>query len=241
MSRNYELMREMDGNQAVSSSRSIGRAFIPGGRCNRALPRQLAGDVMEDLVQRVFLQTKQKQPRMVVFAAIDHGNGCSQIAASVAAALAANTRGVVCLVEGNFRSPGLPGMLGMTNRHGLTDSLLEEGSIQSFIEPIWSGSLWLLSSGSLGANSPSLLTSERMRERFAELRKTFDFLIVDAPPLSRYADAITLGQLSDGMVLVLEAEFTRRNTTLAAAKKVRSSRIQVLGAVLNKGTLPVPR
>jgi Mrp family chromosome partitioning ATPase len=132
-------------------------------------------------------------------------------------------------------------MLGMTNHHGLTDSLLEEGSIQSFIEPIWSGSLWLLSSGSLGANSPSLLTSERMRERFAELRKTFDFLVVDAPPLSRYADAIALGQLSDGMVLILEAGSTRRNTTLAVAKKVRSSRIQVLGAVLNKGTLPVPR
>ena len=239
MSRNYELMREMDGNQVLSPGRSIGQAFIPAERCSRALPCQVAGDLMEDLVQRVFLQTNQ--PRMVVFAAVDHGNGCSQIAASVAAVLAENTRGVVCLVEGNFRSPGLPRMLGMTSHHGLTDSLLEEGSIQSFIEPIWSGSLWLLSSGSLGANSPSLLTSERMRERFAELRKMFDFLIVDAPPLSRYADAIALGQISDGMVLVLEEGSTRRSTTLAAAKKVRSSRIQVLAAVLNKGTLPVPR
>jgi succinoglycan biosynthesis transport protein ExoP len=241
MSRNYELMREMDGNQALSSSRSIGPAFIPGERCSGALPRQLAGDLMEDLVQRVFLQTKQKQPRMAVFAAIDHGNGCSQTAASVAAALAANTRGVVCLVEGNFRSPGLPKMLGMTNHHGLTDSLLEEGSIQSFVEPIWSGSLWLLSSGSLGASSPRLLTSERMRDRFVELRNTFDFLIVDAPPLSRYADAIALGQLSDGMVLILEAGSTRRRTTRTAVDRVRSSRIQILGAVLTKGEFPVAR
>ena len=154
MSRNYELMREMDGIQVLSSSRSIEPAFIPGERYSRPLPRQLDGDLMEDLVQQVFLQAKEKQPRMVVFAAVDHGNGCSQTAASVAAALATNTRGVVCLVEGNFRSPGLPKMLGMTNRQGLTDSLLEEGSIQSFVEPIWSGSLWLLSSGSLGAGFP---------------------------------------------------------------------------------------
>jgi receptor protein-tyrosine kinase len=224
----------MDGDQVLSSSRTIGPAFIPGERCSRDVPRQLAEDLMKDLVQQVFLQTEQKQPRMVVFAAIDHGNGCSQIAASVAAALATNTRGVVCLVEGNFRSPGLPKMLGMTNHHGLTDSLLEDGSIQSFVEPIWSGSLWLLSSGSPGASSPSLLTSERMRERFAELRRTFDFLIVDAPPLAMYPDAIALGQLSDGMVLILEAGSTRRRTTRTAVDRVRSSRIQILAAVLNK-------
>jgi polysaccharide biosynthesis transport protein len=241
MSRNYELMREMDAYQDLASSRSIGPAFIPGERFSGGLPRQSGGDLMGDLVQQVFLQTNQKQPRMVVFAAVDHGNGCSQTAASVAAALAANTRGVVCLVEGNFRSPGLPKMLGMTNHHGLTDSLLEEGSIQSFVEPIWSGSLWLLASGSLGASSPSLLTSERMRDRFVELRNTFDFLIVDAPPLSRYADAIALGQLSDGMVLVLEAGSTRRRTTRTAVDRVRSSRIQILGAVLTKGSLPVRR
>ncbi len=241
MSRNYELMREMDGIQVLSSSRSIEPAFIPGERYSRPLPRQLDGDLMEDLVQQVFLQAKEKQPRMVVFAAVDHGNGCSQTAASVAAALATNTRGVVCLVEGNFRSPGLPKMLGMTNRQGLTDSLLEEGSIQSFVEPIWSGSLWLLSSGSLGAGFPSLLTSERMRDRFVELRRTFDFLIVDAPPISRYADAIALGQLSDGMVLILESGSTRRRATRTAVDRVRSSRIQILGAVLTKGSLPVPR
>ena len=241
MSRNFELMREMEGFQVLPSSRNIGPAFIPGEPFSRALPRQLAGDLTEDLVQQVFLQTKQKQPRMVVFAAVDHGNGCSQIAASAAAALAANTRGVVCLVEGNFRSPGLLKMLGMSNHHGLTDSLLEEGSIQSFVEPIWSGCLWLLSSGSLGASSPSLLKSERMRERFAELRETFDFLIVDAPPLSRYADAIALGQLSDGMVLVLEAGSTRRDTAFSAAKKLRSFKVEVLGAVLNKGEFQDPR
>ena len=42
MSRNYELMREIDGIQVLPSSRSIEPAFIPGELCSRALPRQLA-------------------------------------------------------------------------------------------------------------------------------------------------------------------------------------------------------
>ena len=147
---------------------------------------------------------------MVVFAGIDHGNGCSQIATSVAETLAGNAPGAVCLVEANFRSPALPGMLGTTNYHGLTDALLEEGSIRSFIKPVCNDRLWLLSSGPLAADSPNLLSSERMKARSAELRQEFDFVIVDAPPMTRYADAIALGQLSDGIVLVLEAESTRQ-------------------------------
>jgi receptor protein-tyrosine kinase len=99
------------------------------------------------------------------------------------------------------------------------------------------GCLWLLSSGPVAADSPNLLAAERMRARFAELRAEFNFVIVDAPPLSRYADAIALGQLSDGMVLVLEAGSTRQDAALTAVRYVRSSRIQVLGAVLNKGTV----
>ena len=51
---------------------------------------------------------------------------------------------------------------------------------------------------------------------------------------------IALGRLSDGMVLVLEAGSTRQDAALTAVQNVRSSRIQVLGAVLNKGVVRIP-
>ena len=240
MSKNYELMREIEQSQALLSNYSIEPAFTAGKSGGRGFPRQLASDLMAGLVQRVFLQPDQKPPRMVVFAAIDHGNGCSLVAASVARALTASAPGAVCLVEANFRSPALPRMLGTTNYRGFTDALLEQGSIRSFMKPMGNGCLWLLSSGPVIADSPKLLAAERTRARFVELRAEFDFVIVDAPPLSRYADAIALGQLSDGMVLVLEVGSTRHDAALTAVQYVRSSRIQVLGAVLNKGMAPIP-
>lgn len=241
MSRNYELMREMEQKQAYLSNYSIEPA-LPAGKSSggSGLPRQLASDLMAGLVQRVFLQPKAGLPRLVVFAAIDPGNGCSLIAASVARALTASAAGAVCLVEANFRSPALPRMLGTTNYHGFTDALLQPGNIRSFMKPMGNGVLWLLSSGPIAADSPKLLVAERTRARFVELRAEFDFVIVDAPPLSRYADAIALGRLSDGMVLVLEAGSTRQDAALAAVQYVRSSQIQVLGAVLNKGVVSIP-
>jgi Mrp family chromosome partitioning ATPase len=239
MSRNYELMREMEQKQALLSNYSI-EPVLTAESGGRGFPRQLASDLMAGLVQRVFLQPEQKPPRMVVFAAIDHANGCSQIAASVARALTASAPGAVCLVEANFRSPALPRMLGTTNYQGFTDALLEQGSIRSFMKPLGNGCLWLLSSGLVTADSPKLLASERTRARFVELRAEFDFVIIDAPPLSQYADAIAMGQLSDGMVLVLEAGSTRQDAALTAVQYVRSSRIQVLGAVLNRTQLFAP-
>jgi Mrp family chromosome partitioning ATPase len=89
-------------------------------------------------------------------------------------------------------------------------------------------------------DAPSLLTSERLKNRFADLRKEFDFVLVDAPPLSRYADAITLGQVTDGFVLVLEANATRREVAQMAADSLRAAQIRILGAVLNKRTFPIP-
>ncbi len=240
MSKNYELMREIERDHALLSNDSIEPALTAGKSSGQGFPRQFAGDLIAGLVQRVFLQSAQKPPRMVVFAAIDHGNGCSLIAASVARALTASAPGAVCLVEANFRSPALPRMLGTTNYRGFTDALLEPGSIRSFIKPMGDGCLWLLSSGPLAADSPKLLVAERTRARFVELRAEFDFVIVDAPPLSRYADAIALGQLSDGMVVVLEARSTRQHAALTAVQNVRSSRIQVLGAVLNRTRLFAP-
>jgi capsular exopolysaccharide synthesis family protein len=241
MSRNFDLMQEMEKERAFHSSRIIEAAFpIPGENRDRDADRRLTSDLTLGLVQRIFPQQAQEPPRMVVVAGIDHGNGCSRIASSIAETLAGNARGAVCLVEANFRSPGLPAMLGATNYYGLTDALLEQAPIRSFIKPVCNDSLWLLSSGPLASDSPNLLTSERMKALFAELREEFDFVIVDAPPLTRYADAIALGQLSDGVVLVLEAESTRREAALTAVENLRSSKVPILGAVLNKRRFPIP-
>jgi capsular exopolysaccharide synthesis family protein len=241
MSRDFDVTQGLEREQAFHSNRPVETAFpIPGENHDRNAHRRLASDLTLGLVQRIFLQQTENSPRMVVFAGIDHGNGCSQIAASVAESLAGIAPGCVCLVEANFRSPGLPAMLGTTNHHGLTDALLEEGPVRSFMKPVCNESLWLLPSGPVAADSPNLLASERMKTRSIELRKAFDFVIVDAPPMSRYADAGVLGQLSDGIVLVLEAEYTRRDAARRSVEGLRSSSIQVLGAVLNKRAFPIP-
>jgi Mrp family chromosome partitioning ATPase len=100
--------------------------------------------------------------------------------------------------------------------------------------------VWLLSCGSLTTDSADLLNGDRLRVRFEELRNEFDYLLVDAPSLTRYADATALGRLTDGLVLVLEANSTRKEAALRVMENLRAAQIQVLAAVLNKRTFPIP-
>jgi Mrp family chromosome partitioning ATPase len=85
-----------------------------------------------------------------------------------------------------------------------------------------------------------LLTSEHLRERLAEIREEFHFVIIDAPPLALYSDAIAISGHASGVVLVVEAGASRREAAAAAVENLRMVNIPILAAVLNKRTFPIP-
>ena len=89
-------------------------------------------------------------------------------------------------------------------------------------------------------DSSALLNSELMSARIAELRSEFDYVLIDVPPLNSYSDGLVLAHLSDGLVMVLEANATRREAALRVAENLRAKQVRVLGAVLNKRTFPIP-
>jgi Mrp family chromosome partitioning ATPase len=246
MSKNYELMKLAEigcGDALGVTIAGIGAETTHNSVASTECMTPVEPLVREELlklVQRLFLIPEQAPPKAVMFAAIDARTKCNRLCAITAELLAESVPGSVCLVEGNFRSPSLPGMFGMANHLGLADSLRQDGPIRGFARQLRRGNLWLLSSGSLEEDALNLLNCERMKERIAELRSEFDYLLIDVPPLNVYADAMVFGRLADGVLLVLEANATRRESALRIAQSLRSTRIPVLGAVLNGRTFPIP-
>jgi Mrp family chromosome partitioning ATPase len=249
MSKNFELLQRVSKEREIVlvpepqtlpapvNGNGNGNGHYNGAGLN--LDR-LAREECLRLVQRIFLQQAAECPRAVVFAGVDHGNGCSRACASMAEMLAANTHGSVCVVDANLRSPSLPRFFGVTNHRGLTDVMFQGGPVRNFARQLRPENLWLLSCGAPLGDSRGLFHSDRLKALLAELRKEFDHVLIDAPPLSQYADAVTLGQLTDGVVLVVEANSTRRGAALNATQNLRAAQIQVLGAILNKRTYPIP-
>lgn len=200
---------------------------------------EMAREEVARLIHRVFYAPGQKRCA-VVFSAISSGSGCSWICAATAETLACSLAKSVCLVDANFRTPCLPEVFGTTNHYGLSDALREERPVRDFVKRVQPSNVWLLSCGSTPEASVSLVNSERMAALVGELREEFDFVLIDAPPIGAYADTLGMGQLGDGLVLVLEANVTRREVAARVAQRLRESNINILGAVLNKWTFPIP-
>jgi Mrp family chromosome partitioning ATPase len=132
-------------------------------------------------------------------------------------------------------------MFGTSNEEGFSEALLREGHVRSFATRVSQDDLWLISSGTMPLQSPVSLGVANLERRLADLRKAFDYVIVDAPPLANYADALSLARWADGVMLVLEANSTRREAAQEAAETLRLAKVKVLGAVLNKRTQPIPK
>jgi Mrp family chromosome partitioning ATPase len=248
VSKNFELMQNIGLGLDKASAAELPHATpIPversGPRRSNAAPFQFDRQAHEEclqLVQRLFL-LQSEPPHSVVFAGVEHGNGCSWICAQTAELLSENTSGSVCLVEANLRSPSLTQIFGVANQRGLTDALVKDGPIGDFAKRLRRSNLWLLSCGSLTPDFPSLLNSDRLKERLTELRNEFEYVVIDAPPLRQYGDAVTLGWLADGLVMVLEANSTRREFARQIAETLQATQIKILAAVLNKRTFPIPQ
>jgi capsular exopolysaccharide synthesis family protein len=248
MSRNFELLKqaererrrapilELAPDPVTETKEEDGKGF----RRDRLNLDRLAQEESLKLVQRVFLRQAEESPRMVVFAGIDHGNGCTRICASAAVTLANNISGSVCVVDANLRSPALPDVFGVNNHYGLTDALQKDGPIQDFVRRLHPANLCLLSCGSLPFDACNFLDLERLKVRLTALHEEFDYVAIDAPPLNHYADAMAVGRLADGLVLVLEADSTRRDSAASVMETLRQAGVRVLGAVLNKRSFPIP-
>ena len=228
---------------ADSASRDAGHAALAhasGTTSHPVLQRQLAG-----LVQRTFLASDQpgSQVRSIVFAGVDESLGSAPLAATTAAILAGRVSGAVCLVDADLDRPSLHRVFGLTNTIGLAEALKGHEPLRNFAHRLHAGTdneLWLMSAGAPGVHSESLLAAEAARARIRGLLGAYNFVVMHMPAVMRHPAAPVLAAQVDGVVLVVEANVTRRQSLRAAAGVLSTCGARVLGTVLNNRTFPIP-
>lgn len=256
MSRNFELMqnlgREREMFEAATGAAHATAATVAPEPAVKAAPAPMElqplqlkmdasqRDEISKLVQRVFLQPGAGRGHLVVVSGMESGNGCSWICARMAEILASQVLGSVCVVDANLRTPGLHREFGVPNHYGLTDALQVSDPIRRFVTSLSRPNLWLLSCGAEVEGMQTMLGSERMRALLPELQREFDYVLIDAPPMDTGEDSVVLGRHAEGIVLVLRANSTRRESARKAVRDLENGNVRVLGAVLNHRTFPVP-
>jgi len=237
LSKNFELLHREDELDL----------FIPVDLTNPPRPaepspvlvKERIHEEIEKLVQRLFLHAGPTEvPRIVSFSSIENEKRSSWICAQAAKALAIQSNRSVCVVDANLGSPQLHLHFHAENVLGLADALLSKGLIRTFARPLAIAKLSLMPAGSATADLYADL--ERLRLRFRELREQFDYVLISTSSVSRENGAIVVGQRVDGMVLIVEANQVRRDVVLQAKQRLNDAKVQLLGAVLDRRTFPIP-
>jgi Mrp family chromosome partitioning ATPase len=193
------------------------------------------------LVQRVFPGTTQDSPRVAVFSGLGGDQGSASVCARTGELLAARGEGPVCVVDANFESPSLHRHFGTENTRGLAEAILERGPIKQYIREIEGSSLCFMPHGRTSLLlSPAEIT-DRFRTRIAEARASFWYVVIHAGFLGLNGTAMMISSSADGVVLVVEANRTRRESAKRVKENLLASNVRLLGVVLNNRTYPIPR
>ena len=159
------------------------------------------------------------------------GEGRTQLAAELAVSFAQLGRRTL-LVDADMRNPQVHRLFGSDNQYGLARAIaMNEKPV--FHPVVGLPTMRVLTAGAIPPNPLELLSDGRFERFLTDWRKNFEFIVIDTPPISLYADALAIATLASRYLLVTRTQHTSFKTTRETLRRLETTQSKVLGAVLN--------
>ena len=245
MSRNFDVLFRLQQDRELFSVPPVMKnlptnASGGNGKISLPDPDAFAREEILRMVQYLFLATTNGNDhagaQKVVFCGVDQAKGSTLLCAQVARSLAEQVQSQVCVVDANLRARATSSLFDLLGPDGTPQSKLND---QTTTCQRVTDNLWLASRYSVALNG-GVPTLDQMRVKIKDLGDEFGFIVINAPPIGLYSDATLLGQVANGVVLVLEAHSTRRSVAHRAKLALEAANVLVLGTVLNNRKFPIP-
>lgn len=159
------------------------------------------------------------------------GEGKTTTACNLAITLAqAGTK--VVIVDADLRRPRVGELLGVESAVGLTSVLIGHAGLDEALQPWGRDGMAVLASGTLPPNPSELLSSQHMANLLDELKRRFDIVLIDAPPVLPVTDAAVLASRCDGVMVLVRHGKTTRNQVRAVTDALKAVSARLLGTVM---------
>jgi capsular exopolysaccharide synthesis family protein len=160
------------------------------------------------------------------------GDGKSLVSSNLALAFA-NAGSRTLLIDGDVRRGTQHTTFDAPVTPGLVEYLHGDAGLDSIMRSTSSANLFLIPRGTRRNKAPELLVSDLMGALILAMRRQFDVVIIDSPPLVAGMDAYALGAAAGSMLLVLRPAVTDRKLAAAKLEVLDRLPIRILGAVIN--------
>jgi capsular exopolysaccharide synthesis family protein len=141
----------------------------------------------------------------------------------------------VLIVDCDLRRPRIHSLFAMENVLGLSN-FLTGNTQENIVHKVPGEEIFIISSGPIPPNPSELVSSKKMQTLVEKMSESFDFVLLDSPPVQSVTDSLALTQLVDGTIVVVRAGKTTYEMLQSGLKKLTDVRCHFLGFVLNGQT-----
>jgi len=194
-------------------------------------PTSAASEAYRTLRTNLIYTFVDEPPKVIVLTSPGPGEGKSTVCANLGVVLAQADKNTL-IIDCDFRNPAIHKFFGLRNLYGLVDVLAGVCSLQEALQEPVEG-VKVVTVGHLPPNPAELLGTGRFSEFLVSVRQQFDYILVDSPPAGLVSDPAILAAQGDGVLLVLDAQKTRKGSVRQAMRDLQAVRAKVLGTVIN--------
>lgn len=142
----------------------------------------------------------------------------------------------VLILDADLRRPKIHKILNVPNNRGLTDILVKHSNFTNYVNRIEKHKIDMISSGRIPPNPSEMLNSNTFKELLESIKKEYDIVIIDSPPVLSVTDAAILSGLADGTVIVACSRKVRGDDLKKTVELLENVDANIIGVVLNKTT-----
>ena len=176
---------------------------------------------------------EKKENKVIIFTSTIPNEGKTTISANYAMSEAVTGKKVI-LVNCDIRRFRPFDGLKIKISHGIESVLLGKKKIDDVVIKDFEENLDLLPSKHLNGGITELFLGSRIQELLEDLRKRYDLVVLDTPPLTIATDAAILSEYADGVVYVCGYNMVKKEKMLRAKKILKRARAKIYGVVINK-------
>ena len=141
----------------------------------------------------------------------------------------------VCLLDLDLRQPAIHKLFHLENKIGIVEYV--KGEVDSIADVVHtSKGVDVVTAGSHTPFPSKILGSTRMKKLLEELKKEYDYVILDTPPVLVVSDAYLVGQMVDGFLLICSQHVSKKKDVVAACKSLEEKNIDILGIAMSMVT-----